>query len=382
MTHTLHRSLLLLMILAIGLVARAFDFGEDGIYYNIVSSEERTVEVTNNGNNSYFNFNWIDIPATVEHAGHTFKVVGIGARAFSDCRHLDGITLAEGIKYIGEKSFRRFGGISSFTLPASVDSIGPYAFAEYKDLKSMTIKGTVSIAEYAFSSCSSMQTLSFKGNVTRIADYAFDHCEALTSLTIPSGVESIGDFAFLGCYALASFKVSSSNEHYCSVGGVIFDKDKTVLVAYPNGKAGEYVIPNSVKAIADCAFAGCKLLTALTIPEGVDYIGLSSFNRCQSLSSLTNLSKVPQTLHEGTFATYGVLHVLPGYKDVYKTDKYWGLFRIVDDAKMEETSDAISIMQKEQSTSQRFDLQGRPLKPSSRKQVYVRGGKKFVTSIP
>lgn len=318
------------MCLAVPVLAQASDFCVDGIYYNILSSEDKTCEVTS-GKNVYMNF--IDVPSKVEYNGSLYRVVGIGDRAFYGCRNLDEVTLAEGVSYIGEFAFSKIGNVTTLTLPASMDSIANNAFNENTVIKSITLNCTsVSLGDYAFASCSALQTFSNKGDIRSIGEGCFDHCKALTTFTIPRGVERIGESAFQCCYALTAFKVNSQNAHFSAQGGVLFNKDKTTLVAYPNGKEGAYDIPQSVTAIGDAAFAGSKLLTALTIPSSVISIGFIAFNRCQSLSSITNLAAQPQDVRDDTFATYGTLHVLADSKAAYKAAEVWKKFTVKGDA--------------------------------------------------
>jgi hypothetical protein len=67
--------------------------------------------------------------------------------------------------------------------------------------------------------------------------------------------------------------------------GVLFDKNQTTLIAYPNGLAGSYTIPNRVTSIGDYAFLDCWL-TSVTIPNSVTSIGEGAFAGCGSLSSV------------------------------------------------------------------------------------------------
>ena len=78
------------------------------------------------------------------------------------------------------------------------------------------------------------------------------------------------------------------NVNYANVSGVLFNKDKTLLHAYPAGKAGaNYVIPDSVTSIGNYAFAFCESLTSITIPDSVTSIGEGAFWKCTSLTSIT-----------------------------------------------------------------------------------------------
>jgi hypothetical protein len=106
-------------------------------------------------------------------------------------------------------------------------------------------------------------------------------------VTIPNSVTSIGNSAFSGCKGLTSINVASDNSNYCSVDGVLFNKDKTTLIQYPGGKQGAYTIPNSVTSIGDYAFPGCSGLTSIDIPNSVTSIGDYAFPGCSGLTSVT-----------------------------------------------------------------------------------------------
>ena len=124
-------------------------------------------------------------------------------------------------------------------------------------------------------------------SVTSIGNFAFFCCYRLTSVTIPNTVTSIGNQAFDGCTGLTSIDVASDNSNYCSVDGVLFNKDKTTLVVFPGGKQGAYTIPNSVTSIGDHAFFCCYRLTSVTISNSVTSIGRYAFYRCTGLTSVT-----------------------------------------------------------------------------------------------
>ncbi len=100
--------------------------------------------------------------------------------------------------------------------------------------------------------------------VTKINDGAFSGCASLLTVTIPHTVKSIGTGVFRGCDSLVSINVDSDNSVYCSVGGVLFSKDKTVLICYPMNRAGSsYLLSSDVKAISSYAFEGAINLNKL-----------------------------------------------------------------------------------------------------------------------
>ena len=140
-------------------------------------------------------------------------------------------------------------------------------------------------------------SIGFTGNIilplsiTTIEDYAFYNCNGFTgSLLIPESVITIGKMAFLYCEGLENIYVDEGNKNYSSVDGILFNKDKTVLIACPAGKTVEnYIIPDSVTIIGDYAFHECDGFTgSLTIPHSVTTIGDGAFYSCSGFNgSLT-----------------------------------------------------------------------------------------------
>ena len=75
----------------------AHDFEVDGIYYNIISSTDMTVEVTYPGN-SYGSYSneysaTVTIPESATYSGSTYSVTSIGEAAFYECSSLTSVTV-------------------------------------------------------------------------------------------------------------------------------------------------------------------------------------------------------------------------------------------------------------------------------------------------
>jgi hypothetical protein len=167
-------------------------------------------------------------------------------------------------------------------------SIGDSAFSSCSRLASVTIPNSVtSIGKEAFAGCSSLASVTIPNGVTSIGEIAFLSCSSLASVTIPSGVTSIGKEAFADCNNLSAINVDAANTTYSSESGVLYNKNKTTLVAYPAGNANSFTIPNSVTSIGDSAFSQCTSIASVTIPNSVTRIGASAFFNCTSLASVT-----------------------------------------------------------------------------------------------
>ncbi|MDR1591450.1 MAG: leucine-rich repeat protein [Prevotellaceae bacterium] len=142
------------------------------------------------------------------------------------------------------------------------------------------------IGEQAFYSCSGLTEVTISNSVTSIGVRAFTGCYNLTgTLTIPESVETIGEAAFTYCDGLTDIDVAADNPHYSSLGGVLFDKMQYTLIQCPGGKAGSYIIPESVKTIGERAFIAGKL-TSVTIGNSVTSIGNYAFEYCGGLTGI------------------------------------------------------------------------------------------------
>ncbi len=109
----------------------------------------------------------------------------------------------------------------------------------------------------AFIGVKSISSVKIPMTVTYIGDYAF-YSSSITVIDIPSSVKSIGECAFANCISLTAINVATSNESYCSIDGVLFSKDKSILIVYPSGKPGDsYTIRRGVGTIASAAFLNC-----------------------------------------------------------------------------------------------------------------------------
>jgi hypothetical protein len=129
-------------------------------------------------------------------------------------------------------------------------------------------------------------------SVTLIVGASFEYSSGVTNVTIGTNVTSIGAFAFFDCPALTAINVNAANPAFSSTNGVLFDKSKILLIQFPSGKGGSFVVPGTVTNILDGAFGDAASLTSVVIPNGVTNIGVEAFYTCQSLASVTIGSRV------------------------------------------------------------------------------------------
>jgi len=122
-------------------------------------------------------------------------------------------------------------------------------------------------------------------NVTTIADQAFSY-SSLTNVTIPASTTNIAFDAFLDCYSLLAITVATNNPVYSSAAGVLFNSNQTVLIEFPEGKAGSYAVPGSVTNIGIYAFFGSSNLVSVALSTNVTVIENYAFYNCPGLAAI------------------------------------------------------------------------------------------------
>lgn len=320
----------------------------------------------------------------------------IDSYAFAGCDTLDGITLPEGLLVIGESAFSGCSQITEIRIPRLVISIGRTPFDGCDSLTAIQVATdngiyastdgvlmsrdgkhlyaypcghpqtvytvpaeVLGIEASAFHDCKNLKEIVIPGNTIYIGERAFEGCRNLMNIALPQGLLSIGDYAFDSCDKLleiqlpaylldmdfsafprnlVEIKVDGTNAQFASVGGVLYTKDKKVLLYYPRGKQDEvFTVPEettiisqfaisgipslksvlmgdqvrrienyafnscinltnitfskNLKSIGACAFSNCDI-QKLVIPDGVEIIGYAAFARCQNLTEV----RLPSTL--------------------------------------------------------------------------------------
>ena len=234
------------------------------------------------------------------------SVTNIGDYAFWNCRSLTNIVIPDSVTSIGDNAFEYCFSLSNLIIPDGVTSIGDGAFVGCNSLSSVVIPDSVScIGNNAFWGCESLTDIVIPDSVASIGDYAFYDCSSLTEVVIPDSVTSIGDKAFFWCRSLTDIVIPESvvnlkGNPFCRWDGelkclspyfiydnkVLFDKDKSKIIAFRDKDTTSYAIPDSVTCIEDNAFSACRSLTDIVIPDGVTSIGYCAFEGCSSLSSV------------------------------------------------------------------------------------------------
>ena len=216
------------------------------------------------------------------------SVTSIGLGAFRRCTGLRSVAISHGLKTIEFNVFHGCTSLNSVTIPYGVETIERGAFSYCTGLKSVQIPGSVtSIGYSAFSNCTGLTSVTIPQGTASIGARTFQNCSSLRSVSISGSVNMIGQNPFYGCSALTRIDVDENNHAYSSDNGVLYNHDKTEMIAYPCSKGNVFTIPDSVTRIAAYAFALCANLTKVTIPDSVTEICDGAFFQCTGLQSIT-----------------------------------------------------------------------------------------------
>ena len=201
--------------------------------------------------------------------------------------HMKQITLRNTLMTIGKCAFS-YNDLEEVRIPKSVLSVGEQAFSDCGKLHSVFFEDCyASIGDHCFSQCTELAQVELGSGISSIGKFAFDDCKKLKEIVIPTTVSSMGLDLFCDCEALESISVMTGNPVFSSDGGVLFNKDKTILYRYPLAKTGtSYTVPDTVKELGPQAFEDNKYLEEVSLPDGLQVIWTQAFSTAQSLKRL------------------------------------------------------------------------------------------------
>lgn len=289
------------------------------------------------------------------------SVTKIGVSAFLGCTSLSKVKLPKNLTSINSDVFYGCTSLAEITIPDSVTSIGGYAFSGCTSLAEIDIPDSVAEIGWSafegctslskvnlpkklttieigiFRDCTSLKEIIIPDSVIKILDHAFSNCTSLESITIGRGVESLGDEWIASCRRLENITVSPENKTYSSVDGVLFNKDKSELSAYPIGnKRSSYTIPDGVEKIGKKAFYGCRYIESLTIPVSVAEIEASALGNCYDIRAVYYLGTREQW-KEVVIGADNYMFALVNVRcaDDSQCRHVWGEWEVVEEATYE-----------------------------------------------
>ena len=155
------------------------------------------------------------------------------------------IVVPSNVVEIKAGAFKGCKGIKTVSLPNSVDYIGTQTFYECESLEKVIMNtDEIGVGDGAFDYCINLTDISGV-TVNYIGQRAFSFCKKLEFANVTA--EIINDYAFVGCSSLKK-------------------------------------LPAKMKKVGCGAFAGCSSLEKISLPEGLESIGLRAFSGTKATS--------------------------------------------------------------------------------------------------
>lgn len=352
--------LLLFTCLLCGMSAIAADFVVDGISY--LKDSETDVSVTTGTYSGE-----ITIPESITVDGVTYTVSKINSSAFKYTTEVTAVTLPNTITELPDRAFDGCSALTTVNLPSNLTSIGAYCFRNCSVLATIDIPASVkTIGDQAFNGCRNFPNR-ISINAETVGSLAFNGCK-IYYLTLGENVKSLSD-AFANCSifginintptppTIAPFS-SSSRDVYIEthihlagewvetykqadvwkdffyivadwdtakatlINGIYYNfltENTAEVVAGENAYSGAITIPATIEhegntynvtAIRSEAFYNSKI-KSVTLPEGIEKIGVGAFYGCQSLTSIVFPNSLT-TLESYAFGTSAIENITWG----------------------------------------------------------------------
>ena len=218
------------------------------------------------------------------------NVTVIGANTFKGCVNLTEV-LWDKIETIGANAFEGCISLVEVSLPASLKQLG----------------------QNAFIGCNKLEKVELWEGLESIGADAFDGCVELKRLALPASVKSLKSDnvtyieAFRGS-SIKSLSVALDNPYFAEYQNVLFNKDKTTLLYYPENVViyeGQYTVPEGVTEIQNQAFFSNLTLEEVILPAHVITLGSNIFSSARKLKKETvaiESKTPPDDFADGTFS--------------------------------------------------------------------------------
>ncbi len=136
--------------------------------------------------------------------------------------------------------------------------------------------------------------------VTELAPHSLYNDISGYKLIIPETIKKIGSNA-LTCSELTEIEVHPDNGYFCDVDGVLYNKDVTMIVYYPEEREElSYTVPATVTELGEYCFHYGGKLEKITLPEGLKRIGQRAFYFVDTLKEI-NLPEGLESIESNAF---------------------------------------------------------------------------------
>lgn len=336
--------------------------------------------------------------------------------AFSRCKSLYKVKIANSVEYIGIRAFDRCYNLNKLDL-GSVESIDERAFYRCSAIKQLNIpKSTkhLDIETFAGTDCSTItvdsenpyydsrdncngiidtksnmlylgsSTTVIPNSVDSIGDYAFESCYGLKELIVPSNVKTIGLNAIHDCTYLTTMTMPALRE-FKYLGGIALEnlnimcKDEDDFMSFIGTYIPYYGLGPTVYPDWHFYING-KLLKELVLPKDMTEVYQLDFTKCPDIKKVTCYATNPPKVWSNSYTSSSIeatLYVSEEAVNAYKSSKPWSQFTNIIPVDFSGINDIKNDVSS--SVSRTYDIYGRQADCSTRG-IVIKNGKKYIAN--
>ncbi len=216
------------------------------------------------------------------------EITEIDRYTFSGWEQLTSVTIPDNITLIDDSAFMSCVNLKTLSIGNGVKTIESDAFSGCKSLVSLTIPDSVTrVGTYAFEYCESLETVVIGDGLKSLQRSVFSGCENLKEITFGKSMEGLSISTFDGCTKLQKITVSAENASYTTADGILYKKDMSQLIVCPAAlNITTLNIPDGVVFVGDSSFLQNPYITSVTMPDSLTHIGSKAFYNCKSLKTV------------------------------------------------------------------------------------------------
>ena len=182
-------------------------------------------------------------------------VTSIGSSAFRDCEELETVRLPETMELIQGGVFSGCRALKTIDLPDGIRSIGNATFKNTALTEIVIPEGVTELGDEAFSYCNDLTRVTLPDSVSKIGEECFLNCVRLEQINMPAELNSIGVYG-LRWTQMERFELPRGTK---SIGAYAFDRSP---------KLKEVLIPCSVTKIGENIFNDCTYTVRILCWKG------------------------------------------------------------------------------------------------------------------
>ena len=201
------------------------------------------------------------------------------------------IDVDEGIQVLQENCFNKSINLRNIILPKTLIDVKDFALYECHHLQNLSLPDNITnLGESFIEDCFNLKKVSLPSKLNTIGQYAFEDDTSLQQIDFKQADVDLTDGLFKGCMSIISISQLNFSLNLRQI-------PKQLFLECINLKEADLSVFNNLEVIGNYAFARCKSLESIILPNSLKHLGMLVFYQCVNLkeivfNSLPNISKL------------------------------------------------------------------------------------------